>query len=273
MNKTTFKQLVGNMNQKELMEIICQMAQADSIAEQILLDYCQKNATRDNKNLILEKQLKKHWMNAYRIIEEANTYGGCSDSDEEEVYDEIEIIQKIIAENEISWNIRKDILDSMLEQIAYDNSSFTDVLVDIAKEFCHTNDELEYLADFLADKGSHYYKAYAASLYNKIGVDDKFLETKKANLEYGSDYLELADYYKNHGKKELALQTVWDGLDKCNGRLDEIYRYLFKWYHSKGDEATLWKLYKKALTKRWDIECITELMCRYCKEKQDYQHQ
>lgn len=129
MDKTTLNQLIGKMNQKELIDLISQMAQTDSKAEQKLLDYCQKNQTSGNKNLIYGKQIKKHWTNAYRIIGDANTYGGCSDSDEEEVYDEIEILQKIIEENEISWKVRKEILDGMLEQIARDNSGFTDMLV------------------------------------------------------------------------------------------------------------------------------------------------
>lgn len=60
MDVTTLKRLLGNLDKKDLIKIIGILANASDIAEQKLLDYCQKYAAEENKNLIIEKQLKQH---------------------------------------------------------------------------------------------------------------------------------------------------------------------------------------------------------------------
>jgi len=41
---------------------------ASDIAEQELLDYCQKYAAVENENLIIEKQLKLHWKKHIQLL-------------------------------------------------------------------------------------------------------------------------------------------------------------------------------------------------------------
>ena len=89
MDKKNLKQLIDEMPKKNLIELIEVMVKFNSDAEQVLLDYCQKHASSENKNMIIEKQVQKHWNEAVPIIDEANTYGGCSDDDEETALDEI----------------------------------------------------------------------------------------------------------------------------------------------------------------------------------------
>ncbi len=273
MDKKTVNKLIGKMDNKTLIKLIGEMAKHNSAAEQALLDFCEKNVTKDNKSLVLHKQIEKHWKNAYWIINSANDYGGCSDSDYEEASDDIDIILRIINENDIAWKIRNEVLDGMLEQIAYDNSGFTDFLVDVALELCQDENETEYLADFLAEKGNSYYKGVATSIYSQLGKNEKYLKNRKSNLEYGSDYIDLANYYKKNGKGMEAMRIAWEGFDKCTGRLDDIYRYLFNMYNEEGNESAIFNLYKKALKKKWNLDCITELMYDYYKGKNDYDNQ
>lgn len=83
---------------------------ASDIAEQKFLDYCQKYAAEENKNLIIEKQLKQHWKKAYPIIQMANMYGGFPDSDEEYAYDEMSIMEDLLDKNhDVSWMVRKEV--------------------------------------------------------------------------------------------------------------------------------------------------------------------
>lgn len=44
MDATTLKKLIGNLDKKELIKIIGVLTNASDIAEQKLLDYCQKYA-------------------------------------------------------------------------------------------------------------------------------------------------------------------------------------------------------------------------------------
>lgn len=274
MDATTLKKLIGNLDKKELIKIIGIIANSSDVAEQKLLDYCQKYAVEENKNIIFEKQLKQHWKKAYSIIQMANMYGGCPDSDEEDAYDEMSIMEDLIEKNhDISWLVRKEVLDELLEQIAEDNSGFTDYMVDLTVKLCYSKEERLYLADFLSMNGSSYYKEFASRIYREIGENQKYLVSRKAQLNYGSDYLDLASYYKQNGNAELALQTVLEGLNKAEGRLDDIYGYLFKYYKKKNNETAICELYQTALKRKRDIDYIAELIYNYYKEKQDYVHQ
>lgn len=274
MDATTLKKLIGNLDKKELKKIIGIIANSSDVAEQKLLDYCQKYAVEENKNIIFEKQLKQHWKKAYSIIQMANMYGGCPESDEEDAYDEMSIMEDLIEKNhDISWLVRKEVLDELLEQIAEDNSGFTDYMVDLTVKLCYSKEERLYLADFLSMNGSSYYKEFASRIYREIGENQKYLVSRKAQLNYGSDYLDLASYYKQNGNAELALQTVLEGLNKAEGRLDDIYGYLFKYYKKKNNETAICELYQTALKRKRDIDYIAELIYDYYKEKQDYVHQ
>ena len=274
MDATTLKKLIGNLDKKELIKIIGIIANSSDVAEQKLLDYCHKYAVEENKNIIFEKQLKQHWKKSYSIIQMSNMYGGCPDSDEEDAYDEMSIMEDLIEKNhDISWLVRKEVLDELLEQIAEDNSGFTDYMVDLTVKLCYSKEEKQYLADFLSVNGSSYYKEFASRIYREIGEDQKYLASRKAQLNYGSDYLDLASYYKKNGNSELALQTVLEGLNKADGRLDDIYGYLFKYYKKKNDETAICELYQTAVKRKRDIDYIAELLYDYYKEKQDYVHQ
>lgn len=270
MDNSTVIQLVGKMEKRELIQLIGHLVQMNSAAEQSLLEYCQKKPSPANKNLVNEKLLIKLWKNALAIIDEANTYGGCDENDEDDAGWELEEITKLVQGNDISWDCRRTILDEMMIQIAYDNSGFTDILVDTAEVFCRTNDEKAYFANHLAKNGSSYYKKYAASIYCDIGDVEKSLIIKKANLEYSEDYLDLARYYDEQGDNNEALKIVREGYEKCTGSLDGIYKYLFKRYQDSQNEKAIWNLYDKAIKKQRDIDCISELMYEHCKQKGDY---
>lgn len=276
MDKKTIKQLINQYNNMELQELVCHIVSKNKKAQQALLEYCQEhdeNPKSEKHNLIIEKQLQQHWMEASQIIEQFDMYGGGPASDEDDAYYELEKMEALLEDNKVSWKVRKEILDEMLEFVASDNSGFTDTLVDIALLMCETKEENIYLANFLNQNGNFYYSRLAEKIYLQNGEEQKFLESKKANLQFGSDYLELADYYKKHGEEKKALNIVLEGLEKAEGGLDEIYEYLFRYYKKKQKEDELEKLYKNAEKKQRNQDTITKLMYQYYKEKGDYKKQ
>lgn len=88
---------------------------------------------------------------------------------------------------------------------------------------------------------------WASEIYLACGEDGKYLESKKANLNYSRDYLELAGYYEEHGDSKQALQIVQEGFRKVDGRLDEIYEYLFRYYVEHDDQKALEEHRRKKL--------------------------
>lgn len=269
----TLNQLIDKYDKKQLIDLVGYIVNRSEAGQQALLDYCQKNSTPDNYILIVEKQIRQHWNKAAAIIQEFDMYGGGRESDEDDAYRELEKVVEFFKNNATSWEIRKSVLDEMLEFVASDNSGFTDYLMDIAVIMGTNKEEDMYIAEYLEKYGNLYYKDMAARIFLNNGEDEKFLESKKANLKYGSDYLELAKYYESHGDKEQAVKIVQTGLKKADGRSDEIYAYLFQYYKENHDEVSLEKLYAGAEKRKWDQDKIIELMHGYYKEQNNYEKQ
>ncbi len=268
----TLNQLIDKYDKKQLIDLVGYIVNRSEAGQQALLDYCQNNSTPDNHIWIVEKQIRQHWNKAAAIIQEFDMYGGGKESDEDDACHELEKVVELLENNTTSWEIRKSLLDEMLEFVASDNSGFTDYLVDIAVIMCTNKEEAMYLAEYLEEYGNSYYKDMAARIFLDNGENEKFLESKKANLNYVSDYLELAEYYESHGDKEQAVKIVQTGLKK-SGRLDEIYEYLFQYYSENHDEVSLEKLYAGAEKHKWDQDKIIELMHGYYKEQNNYEKQ
>lgn len=273
MDNKTINRLIGKFDKKQLQELIKYIVSANDSAKELLLDYCQKkesDAKADNHALIIESKIQQYWKKAAEIVEEFDMYGGGPETDEDDAYAALEKMAKLLEDNEVSWIVRKEILDEMLGFVASDNSGFTDYLMDVAFIMCTNKQENIYLADFLVKNANSYYRRLAADIYLENGEDQKYIESKKVNLEYASDYLELAAYYKKHNDKETALKIVLEGLDKADGRLDGIYEYLFRYYEKNENEAALKKLYEQSKKRNRDQDTITILMYQHYQKKGDY---
>ena len=273
MDKNTIKRLIGKFDKKQLQELIFYMVSVNESAGEAVLDYCQKKdlgARTDNHTFIIENKVRQHWNSAAQIIQEFDSYGGGPESDENDAYYELEAMEKLLKDNEVSWIVRKEILDQMLQFVASDNSGFTEYLMDIAVIMCTNKQENLYLADFLIENASSYYRTIASNIYLQNGEEQKFIESKKANLKYGSDYLEMASYYRKRNDEQTALKIVLEGLNKAEGRLDKIYEYLFEYYEKSEDEPALEKLLAKAEKRNRDQDTIIRLMYQYYHKKGDY---
>lgn len=213
----------------------------------------------------------EHWNNALEIIDYSNNYGGCSELGEEKVIHEIQSLVELCKTINVTKELQENLIDIMLDDNIYSNSGFTDLLLDSLLEICQSKDSKEYLAEGLSEINDKYYKKLAASIFLEIGFDEDYLRISKENLEYASDYLDLANYYNEVGEKEAALEKAWEGLDKGKGTLNEIYSYLFNEY--KDDKKMLMKIHKIAKDKNKDMGTITQLLYDFYKEENDYPNQ
>lgn len=251
MNKKTVEEMLKGASKKDCLDIISKMSNRSKAAEQVIVEWCKKNNTA-YKTKAIEIELRNLWEKAYAIIDRFNEYGGGPDDEEEEAGDNLWKMDELVKEHAIPWDTRVEILDEMLDQFRIGNSGFDDLLIDVASTFCKTNEELRYLADQLAD-GRGYYAGYAARIYESIGDEEQFLKTKLNNLQYGSDYIEVAKYFAKKGDRKQELDYIWQGLKKSNGRLDELINYAAQIYIEERDEANLRKLYDLALKTKWNL--------------------
>ena len=271
MDKKTIEELLKDASQKDLISLIVKMTACSRKAENVLISWGRKNP-KAKKELVYETELKSLWDEAQEIISEFNEYGGGPRDEEETAGDNLWRMSEIVKEHQISWEVRKAILDEMLYEFEMGNSGFDDLLVDIAGDFCQTKDEVRYLAEELSGGSSGFYRSYAARLYQDIGDEDLFLQTRLNNLTYGSDYIEVAEYFARKGDHEKELEYVWKGLKESSGRLDDLINYVAPIYRKQKNETELRRLYDFVIETKWDlnIAAIASHLYEYAKEKGDY---
>ena len=272
MDKDTVSKMLENAEKEDLLDIISNMSQANHKAEKIILDWCKKNNKSQQKKAA-EIELENLWQDVQPIINEFNQYGGGPDSEMDEVCDNLWKMYEIVKQNDISWETRVVILDKMLEEFNIGNSGFDDILIDVASSFCNSPDENRYFADALAKGSSGYYRNYAAQLYRHIGDEDQFLKTKLDNLRYGSDYVEVAKYYAEKRDRKKEMEYIWKGLERCNGRLDELINYVAPIYIKENRDAELQRLYQFILKTKTDLNifAMAKQMYKYYSIKNDYE--
>lgn len=263
MDLTTVKKLLENVKRDELIKMIAKLTTYDEKSEEWLLEYCKEHCIDSDKNLVTQKQIQHYWEAAESIINEANQYGGTYDEDE--AYNALSMIADLAEKTKTAWGFRRPIVDEMMEQFYLGNSGFEDALADTCMVLCQGKEEKLYLADALG-KGGDYYARVAASIYLEYGEEDTFVAVKEKNLHWGSDYIELANYYKKKKQLDKAIGLVEEALKKADGRMDEVYEWLFKEYVRKKQDHKIIELYQKAVKKKWNIDTMTQLMYQYYKD-------
>lgn len=271
MDKKMVRDILKGAENKDLIQIISAMSKKSEEAEQVIIDWCKKN-NKDGKKKAIETELRNLWKKAREVISEFNMYGGGFYSDEDEAADAMRKIDEIVSVHDISWEVRVAILDEMMEEFNIGNSGFDDMLIDIASAFCQTDEEKRYLADVLADGTNDYYKGYAANIYKSIGDDEKFLQIKLGNLCYGSDYVQVAKYYLERNDQKKALDQIWQGMKKCEGRLDDLINFAAPIYIKEKNDGELRRMYEFVMKTKWSINivAVAKQLYHYAKEKEDY---
>lgn len=256
MDINTTKKSLEHLEKDELIKIITNLSNYSDQTEAWLLDYCRKNGKGENENLIAINELNHYWEVASEIDEYDETY------DEIEAEEALTMMNELVKNTKIDWDVRRSILDEMLEHVCYGNSDYADSLIESCLAFCQGKEEELYLAKAL-DKKEFYWSHIAATIYLKYGDKDKYVAIKANNLQYGSDYIELANYYKAENQLTKAIELVEEALDKDCGFVDQVYNWLFKEYVLLNQEDKMTKMVKKALTKKQALDTLYELMIQY----------
>jgi len=269
MDLKTARRLLVNQSKEELLRIIVSLSGFSEEAEEWLLDYCEDHGEASDAEFLARKQVEHCWCIAEGIIDEANCYGGAYENEEDHAGTALFTIGELVKKHSFDWKFRQSLMDRMLEQFMRDNSGFEDALIDTCVELCKAGAEYLYLAERLRNASSTYYRKFAAGLFLKYGDEESFVEIQSQNLEYGSDYVALADYYMKKGQRDTAISLVETAAQKLDSRLDEVYEWLYKVYREDNQEDKLVHLYETAQRKRWSLDTLTRLMIEYYAD--DYQ--
>jgi len=173
---------------------------------------------------------------------------------------------------QLPWSLRREIMDGMLTQYHYGNSGFNDLLTDFCFELCQNLEEWTYLAEKLLSFGGDWDKSLVMDIYKRLGDDDRFLALREANLCYGSDYFELAEYHSDHGDMGRAVSYARKGLASGNGNLDDLVSFLLQHYEKLADCENLEEIAQICKNRKEALDLVSGRLHAYYKKHNDYEN-
>jgi len=254
----------------------------------ILAGKLEKGGQSEDNEQIHQEQFYCLFDDVCSILHEHNNYGGGPEEEEDEVYEGLEKIAKLFQKNKIKDpEIKKEFIKKMFYYYDWGNSGFCDVIMDTIFAVCQNPQDWKFVIQKLEAKESDWRKGLIMRIYQDHLKDkEQYLNLRKQNLKYGSDYYDLVIFYQNKGKTKKALEIAKQGLEKGEGRITDLLEFLFGHYKKKNYKQALFYLKKvfeedpglpnyralKKFTKAEDWERIDK-WCRKIlrKNKQDYQ--
>lgn len=241
-----------------VLEWFKEKAEASSVAEEV---------TTLNDELLME-----YWEKAENIISEFNEYGGGPEDEEEEAYQWLDEISELIRKGNISSDAKIGFLDDVFVEYDIENSGFEDELMHIFFEICETKEEWEYLVEKLAKRPSDWRKKMIMNIQKDYLRDESaYLEMRMENLHYGMDYWDLVEFYVNKGDLQKCLETAEQGILKGEGRLTELFQFLFEHFAEEGDTANIERIVQVALTRKSEEKNMLDRLFEYHKTRGNYE--
>jgi len=277
MHEFSLNDKIKSLEKEDLCELVDNLISKDSQIRMFILEWLnsRNNETKndeieplpDEETGINDELLWEYWENAKDIISEFNQYGGGSEEQEDDVYGWLECITQLIETGNISSHAKNSFLDDAFVEYHKNNSGFEDSLMDLFFEICETEEEWKHLVSKLEKMSSRYEQNLIANIYKDCLQDEQSYLQKRFNmLEYGSDYWDLTQYYYSKGRYNEAVETAMDGISRGEGRLSDLYEFLFDYYAEQGNEAELEKLAGIALTKQSDAKMVLDRLFVYYKD-------
>jgi uncharacterized Zn finger protein len=139
-------------------------------------------------------------------------------------------------------------------------------------EICETREEWEYLVEKLAKRTSDWRKKLIMRIQKNYLRDERaYLEMRIENLYYGMDYWDLVDFYVNKGDLQKALGTAEQGILKGEGRLTELFQFLFEHFAEERDTPNVERIVHIALTRKSEEKNMLGRLFEYYKTQGNYE--
>ena len=192
-----------------------------------------------------------YWAIADRTLEELNEYGISNETLEEVAIDYMRNAASQLKGKAELKKKKHEILEGLMKYYDWGNCGLEDFIYESAYELLEDRDDYQIVIDHLekgAGKSSYssYRNQLLAELYEEIGDDEASLRSLEKDLNYGMDYWRLAQYWIDREQNDKALEIVKQGLEKGEGRKEELYLYMQKHHERRKDyDAVLLMLKSK----------------------------
>lgn len=175
------------------------------------------------------------WEELYPDLEEMDDCGGGDYAVENHVGDLLGQIEEKLAAGNVSHEVRQELLEEIIPFIKSGNAGFDDALYDTAYAACREEVEWRWLAGVLEEMNQDWPLDHARRIYRRLGDREKYLELRRLKMVYGTDYYDLARFYRDEENHEQALAVAEEGLKKGQGRMDELRQLLSDYARDTGD--------------------------------------
>ncbi|MBC7920812.1 MAG: hypothetical protein H7Z75_06930 [Ferruginibacter sp.] len=202
------------------------------------------------KTKLNDELLTSYWKELKKIVSKSNQYGGCPPKEENKAYRLFDKVTTLLDKEVFSDDLRTGILEEATVEHQTGNSGFDDALMDLLNSLCVYRSDWEYLIDYLENKrsgfGSYYQELARQIRKDKLRDDEGFLQSARAGLQYGTNYHELGMFYAEKNDLVQAVATMEQGLVKGEGRLDDLFDYLFDYHARQKNDGAVDRLLQTA---------------------------
>ncbi|RJS85825.1 hypothetical protein CW713_01120 [Methanophagales archaeon] len=265
-----------SLDARDLYNLVQNLIMKNSEVHRLVLEWFKEKAeassVAEEVAALNDELLMEYWEKAENIILEFNEYGGGPEDEEEEAYQWLDEISELIRKGNISSDAKIGFLDDAFVEYDIGKSGFDDELMDIFFEICDTKEEWEYLVAKLAKSPSDWRKKLIMNIQKDYLCDERaYLEMRMENLHYGMDYWDLVEFYVNKDDLQKALETAEQGILKGEGRLTELFQFLFEHLAEERDTANIERIVRVALTRKSEEKNMLDRLFEYYKAEGNYE--
>jgi len=199
-----------------------------------------------------DMKIDAYWTMIDRTLKELNEYGISDDVLEDVAIDYMEKIVPLLKGKPEFKQKKQEIIEKLMEYYEWGNCGIVDSVYETVESLLKDKDDYQIVINYLEKKvksgHSDHYQGLIADLYEQIGDDEASLRILEKNLHYGMDYWRLAEYWIQRDRDDKALEIVKNGLEKGEGRKDELYDYMQKHFEKSKDYDSVLTLLKSKLS-------------------------
>lgn len=229
------EKLVGSADAEDLRDLVLHLAGAHPELREECCSFLGSRVPTEEE--AAAQAVFSLWDELEPDLEELDARGGGDEEQEDRVAGLLVEVADKLKEGLVPREDRRALLDEVMPYIASANSGMTDELYDVAYAACYDDEDLRDLAERLEAVGKRWLLDHARRIYRRIGDREKYLALRALDMEYGSDYYDLATFYWESGERERAIEVAREGLERGQGRLDELRQFLAERALEAGDRG------------------------------------
>jgi hypothetical protein len=220
--------LLSAASQGVLVDLVLQLANARPDVRGECLEYLKEHVrpSAEQRQTAAGEAVLALWWEVEHDLDELDQYGGGDYEVQDSVSSLLYEIKTNLADKQVDPDHRAELLELVLPYIESGNAGMDHELYEVAYAACYDRNDLRTLAEAFEAMGGEWQADHARRIYRKLGDRTKYLELRLRKMIYGGDYYDLATFYWDAGEKEKALQVAEEGLNKGQGRMDELRGFL-----------------------------------------------